>query len=438
MPNMGTAVSIFKQSSDPASAATAGDLWSDTDSNTLYRRNDSNDGWLTITDTTNYNIQDDEVVMPYSTTIGDYTQPSGAVASSDSVASPNFETTFDSTSGWTTGGGGGDISIDTSDEEVNWDCGSGTSDSFISYDLGSGNVSDTKWILRFKLTVSNVANSSASSCHMGIGISSTAGAQTESQEAIGFALGAGTNDDDYYGFGNESGNFVDNNKQKLSETPSAETYYVQLRRSSATGVEIKLFTNSNYSDGLAETKTFTIASGLDGLRYIKMASRSQNVNTLNGLIEDMKFYNNIDSVTGDNVAAKAIDNDTATYWKSQAETNPNIYVDMGSNVNLNGIALFPNSDTTETEIKLQLSTSTSFSATSRTITVSNLTNGEYNYVRWNTFLGRYARIYGSSGASKILAINEIKVLKFTDSLITTDHGHLPISSTDTSLALNGT
>ncbi len=50
---------------------------------------------------------------------------------------------------------------------------------------------------------------------------------------------------------------------------------------------------------------------------------------------------------------------------------------------------------------------------------------------------RYIRIYGSSGDSKIVSLQEIKILKQTDSFITTDHGHLNINATDTSVSLSG-
>ena len=40
-----------------------------------------------------------------------------------------------------------------------------------------------------------------------------------------------------------------------------------------------------------ESETFTNLVGVTGLRYLKAASRSQNVNTNNGTIDDVKFFN---------------------------------------------------------------------------------------------------------------------------------------------------
>jgi hypothetical protein len=384
-------------------------------------------------------VSGDEVVMPYSTTIGDYSTPASATASSAATvtATPDYETDFSVNTGWTQGGGG-DITVNTGTSKADWDCGTGTTDSDLTYDLGSGNVSDTKWIIRFQLNVANIANSSASSCHIGFGISDTAGGYAASQAAIGFACSAGTNDDDYYGFGNASGTFVDNNKKLMTDTPSSsETYYVQVRRVSSTEAEIKLFSASDYT-GLVETNAFTISSSITSLRYIKFASRSQNVNTCNGTVNNIKFWNNISQVDESHPASNAVDDDTATYWQSNAETNPNIYVDVSSNKNIGAMTVYWNSNSTETQIKLQSSTNASAWTDLRTLNVTSLTAGQYNYIRFNVAIGRYFRVYGNSGTSYVMAINEIKCEEFTDAELIVDHGHLAISSSDTSLALNGT
>jgi len=39
---------VFKQDADPATSAEAGDLWSETDTNSLFRRNDADTNWLEV------------------------------------------------------------------------------------------------------------------------------------------------------------------------------------------------------------------------------------------------------------------------------------------------------------------------------------------------------------------------------------------------------
>ncbi len=130
-----------------------------------------------------------------------------------------------------------------------------------------------------------------------------------------------------------------------------------------------------------------------------------------------------------------------TYWASTSEANPNIYVDCGgSNTNLLGCAIYLHADTTETEIAIRASTDTSFAASEnvRTILVSGLTAGSWNYIRFNLKNVRYMQIYGNSGSSLVLSIAEIKYLTKTDTEVLADLGILEISGTDTSLALDGT
>ncbi len=145
--------------------------------------------------------------------------------------------------------------------------------------------------------------------------------------------------------------------------------------------------------------------------------------------DDIKFELNNVSIS---------DDDTATIVTTDAEANPWQKIDHGSSVNFTGIALYWNAATTETEVTIQTSPDDSNWTTVRTITVSNLTNGAWNYIRFNLKTARYMRIYGNSGSSLILSIAEAKSLVKTDAEVLADLGILEISSTDTSLALDGT
>ena len=133
-------------------------------------------------------------------------------------------------------------------------------------------------------------------------------------------------------------------------------------------------------------------------------------------------------------ASNAIDDNLATYWESNSETNPAIYVDMNASTTTSNIAVYPNTATTETEIKIQSSSDAVAWTDKRTITYSNLTEAAWNYIRFNITSARYWRIYGNSGNTGVMAIDEIKVLDaVSDADVRTLHGHIPISSSDTSL-----
>lgn len=133
-------------------------------------------------------------------------------------------------------------------------------------------------------------------------------------------------------------------------------------------------------------------------------------------------------------ASNAIDDNLATYWESNSEVNPAIYVDMSASTTTSNLAVYPNTATTETEIKIQSSTDAVAWTDKRTITYSNLTEAAWNYIRFNITTARYWRIYGNSGNAGVMAIDEIKVLDaVSDADVRTLHGHIPISTSDTSL-----
>ena len=100
------------------------------------------------------------------------------------------------------------------------------------------------------------------------------------------------------------------------------------------------------------------------------------------------------------------------------------------------MTIYPNAATTETQYKIQYSNDLATWTDLRLINVSALTNGAYNYIRFNTVTARYVRIYGNSGGSNVMAINEIKVDETNE--VATEHGHLEIDPTDVTLSLDGT
>ena len=145
-------------------------------------------------------------------------------------------------------------------------------------------------------------------------------------------------------------------------------------------------------------------------------------------------------ITATTAGSETIDNNTATKWTSNSESNPFIYVDMGSASNLCAAAFYFDSTlTTNTEILIQSSVDASTWTTKRTITKSNLTNGAYNFYRFNIAGGaRYIRFYGNSAGSTVLSMWEIKILKKTEGEIFNDLGMLTIASNNTALAADGT
>lgn len=205
-----------------------------------------------------------------------------SVTFQDDFASDNF-----------TDGGGGDVSVVP--PNLVYNAGTSTSDSRSYYDLGVS-VSETKWTLRWKQTSTTVATS-GSSCHVGMGISSTNTTWDDSQNGLCFVRGSGTSaaDNQYYLNRCTAGNYVDNgtpNKAGFTASAgdvTAQVYYVQLMRTSASNIVASIYSDEFIT--LVESQSFTNLSGVTGLRYLACKSRSQNINTNSGTIDDVKFYN---------------------------------------------------------------------------------------------------------------------------------------------------
>ena len=201
-------------------------------------------------------------------------------------------------------------------------------------------------------------------------------------------------------------------------------------------------TGSGANTGSGGTFGNAGAAGIVIIKYLTSAiSATGGTITINGSYTIHSFTSSgslVITINGEPSNAK--DDNTATKWTSNSETNPNIYVDMGSALNLCAAAFFFNStDTTNTEILIQSSADASTWTTRRTITESNLTNGAYNYYRFNIAGGaRYIRFYGNSAGSTVLSIWEIKILKKTDAEIFNDLGILTITASDTALGPDGT
>jgi len=238
-----------------------------------------------------------------------------------------------------------------------------------------------------------------------------------------------------------------------SLTASTANYiYVTIARDSNSEAESWSFTKN--TSGTLPADSFFIANAVCGGSTVTTVNQTEVVdsalviNTGDDSVMAKKSvliadYTIPTAVTASSAAAgyassKAKDDNTSTVWKTNAETNPFIYADMGSAVNLCAIAWYNDAATTETTVKIQTSTDASSWTDKRTILTSNLVASVYNFIRFNTTTARYIRIYGSSNSSLVLSAAEIRVQKKTDAELLISHGHLAISNSDTGIELDGT
>jgi len=439
---------LLTQATEPSNPG-EGDLWYDTANDLLKGYDGSNYVQIGKTEFSN------ATVVTHSETIGDYSTPSAAVATSAAVTTADAvwgtsadqviedgstytdQTDFDAS--W--------VSSDTAkmrgnptdnDIDLDFEEDSGTSNNnSIAYDLGAGNVSDTKFVLRGKINFSNLATDNDAYLFFSDS-SQTVGTNT-SQKGLGIFLRYGVSAKGFGGLDVNSAapNSVNPPEDLTSYTFVTSTnYWFELIRVSATSYTIEFFSDSGFTTSLGKS-TCTSAS-ITGLRYLKCSNKQNTGNTGNAtcIIDDLEFWNGVNSAGSP--AANAFDDDTATNFKSNSEANPAIYVDCGSSKNILAVAIYGHADNTATEIKLRGSTDTSFtdSENMRTITVSgNLVAGQWNYFRVNLDIVRYIQVI--STGTNVLSLAEIKYLTKTDSEILADLGILEISTSDTSLGNNG-
>jgi hypothetical protein len=208
------------------------------------------------------------------------------------IDDPTIEDDFSSSAGWTqvtntaSGVSGGEL--------IGLTNSSGTNGAGAWKDYGL--VSDTKFVLRCKFQIVIQSGQSGNASTLYFGISDTNGATSPFSNRDGFGI-AITN----YALSGmlwlyPDGTTWDNSDTDMSLAPTATTYYLEIARTSATSVTFKLFSDE-YST-VVKTHTQTIASTLNGLRYVMFQEwRNGSNNTTKVAVDDLKIYNDTSSVS---------------------------------------------------------------------------------------------------------------------------------------------
>jgi hypothetical protein len=185
--------------------------------------------------------------------------------------------------------------VNISDDDLDLLNDSGTTNYAVVHDLGANAVSDSKWTLRFSADVT-LSSGSNNWCYIGLFNSdqSTGGGDSQNFVAVAFQNdGANTK---FWGLAGV-GRTVNSGQQEYfaatgNGTLTSTKYYIQLRRLTATSMDINIYTDANYS---TLHKSMTMSGSvisLGDLRYIKFAN-----NTTSGsgsiaiVMDDVKFRN---------------------------------------------------------------------------------------------------------------------------------------------------
>ena len=206
----------------------------------------------------------------------------------------NTSDDFSSSSGWTqvTNTNFGVISGELIGNSIS----SGTNGAGVWKDYGLV-FDDEKFVFRCKFQIVTQSGQTGNASTVYFGISDTNGATSPSGNRDGFGI-AITN---YAASGMlwlyPDGTTWDNADTDLSLSPSANTYYLEIKRTSATSVTFTLYSDSTFTT-VVKTHTQSIASTLDGLRYVMMQEwRNGSTNTTKIAVDDLKVYNGVSSVS---------------------------------------------------------------------------------------------------------------------------------------------
>ena len=237
---------------------------------------------------------------------------------------PTYETDFTTNTGWTATGT--DVAVDsTTNDRLDFNIPNTASQTdAITYDLTS--VSDSAWILRFKLVMDSYSqNTTAHAKKLLIGLSSAPHSTDvdSAQDAIGILFGSWDNGTHKIrSRDSDGGSWMGGSGTDFSEAfTDDEVYYVEIKRTSTTAYTVSLYSDSSYST-LIEAESETMASTIAGLRYLKVGidtTTGTPSGTFTGYIDDVKFYNGVTtpSIKPTNVQDNSIYIETDTdkrYW----------------------------------------------------------------------------------------------------------------------------
>ena len=217
--------------------------------------------------------------------------------SSVGVVTPTYETVFSSDDFSDTGS---KIVINTGNGTLTWDGIQDGSTHGSTKDLTS--ISDTAWLVRFKLRINTLTAPSSASNRVTIGMFSTnsATAGDTNQDGIGLMIQNDTSTNQFWAQHRDGGNLM-NGVTAFALTPATGTdYYVEIKRLTSTTASVAIFPNDTYGTA-TETESITVDATNNTLRYFGAKIRSgPNVNgTFDGYIDDLKIYNSVTAPTQD-------------------------------------------------------------------------------------------------------------------------------------------
>lgn len=187
--------------------------------------------------------------------------------------------------------------VNTSTGVMDWD-GARDGDRHINaFDLGAGNVSETSWMLRFKITIDTLVVPTGTNMGVQIGLRDV-DETIDNVSTVTDYLNCSITNPTAGGalFRVRSGNgegYTGGTQTTFTTVPSLGTYYFELIRNSAILGTLNIYSDAEYTS-LIESNTVVMSAGIANLRYISVSGLDTNTTTsgsFTGTIDDMQFWN---------------------------------------------------------------------------------------------------------------------------------------------------
>ena len=214
-----------------------------------------------------------------------------------------YETDFSDDSDWSSGTSG-ILEIDTTAERLDFNLTASSTNAFIQHDMGAGNVSDTEWVLRYKIYWSKIEENSTSNTNTvceGLYNQDDPTGQIPTGDALRFCFSP---EDAPMNFLEEIDDGTRTrdigNADPFTFDSTGTTYYVEIIRLSATSIQMKAFTGS--FDGVQEGTTMLVTTSADvtALQYITIQLHSGAIGAGDGqigYIKNLQFWNDTTTPT---------------------------------------------------------------------------------------------------------------------------------------------
>ena len=197
---------------------------------------------------------------------------------------------------------------------------SGTTNYAVVHDLGASVVDTSSWVLRFSADVT-LSSGSNNWCYIGLfGSDESVGGGTN-QNFITVAFQNDGVNTKFWGVAGVGKNVNAGNSDYFAASGNATLtstkYYIQLRRLTATQMDIKIFKDQDYSV-LHLSMTMSGSSiSLGDLRYIKFANNTTSGSgSIDIVMDDVKFYNGVRSTSSAKPTADGTNENGSTFIES--------------------------------------------------------------------------------------------------------------------------